>query len=282
MPMKGASEKTILLLSRSWGSSFNGLFLFLLLLLWGLGFLRSLALLGLLLFAFNQFLFFRFLLAFGQENSMNVRQDTTLSDRHIGQQLAELFIIADSKLKMTRNDSSLLIVSCSISCQLQNFSTQIFKNSSKINRSSTSNTACITALAQITRDTANRELKTCFRRARNSFFARSFTASTFALSHLEFSKTENEMRSLKRKSVESQLCPLPCFLLLSFAEGGIHVSIGAIRNNRAKRFTERFHKLKTESSKHISLAFTQLCAMKCFFCVFRLLPSCRFNSFPLL
>jgi hypothetical protein len=43
-----------------------------------------------------------------------------------------LFIIADSKLEMPRYDTMLLVVSCSITGQFEDFSSEVFENSGKI------------------------------------------------------------------------------------------------------------------------------------------------------
>ena len=97
--------------------------------------------------------------------------------------------------------------------------------SKKREEEESSNTACITALAQITRDMTNRELKTCFRRARNNFFARCFTASTFTLSHLDFSKTETmKWEAWNESVVEIKInshewrAIFPCFLRMEEEE----------------------------------------------------------------
>lgn len=58
---------------------------------------------------------------------MNVGQHTTSSDRDASKQLAQLLIIADCKLNVTGYDASLLVVTSSVTGQLQNLSCQIFQ-----------------------------------------------------------------------------------------------------------------------------------------------------------
>ena len=40
----------------------------------------------------------------GQKNSLDVRENTTLSDGDTGQQLVQLFVVADGQLEVTRYD----------------------------------------------------------------------------------------------------------------------------------------------------------------------------------
>lgn len=65
---------------------------------------------------------------------MDVGQNTTLGDSDMTQELVQLFIVADGKLKMTRDDTSLLVVTGSIASQLENLSSQVFKNGSQVDR----------------------------------------------------------------------------------------------------------------------------------------------------
>ncbi|CAH3116519.1 unnamed protein product [Pocillopora meandrina] len=75
---------------------------------------------------------FRFLLGLlGQEYCLDVRKNASLCDGDTGEQFVQLFVITDSKLKVTRNDSCFLVVTSSIACQLEDLSAQIFKHSSQ-------------------------------------------------------------------------------------------------------------------------------------------------------
>jgi hypothetical protein len=66
---------------------------------------------------------------------VNVGQDTTLRNCNVAKQLVQFLIIANGKLKMARNDTSLLVVTGSVASQLQDFSSEIFQNSGQVNRS---------------------------------------------------------------------------------------------------------------------------------------------------
>jgi hypothetical protein len=61
---------------------------------------------------------------------------------------------------MTGNDSALLVVTSSVTCQLENFSGEVLKNCSKVDWGTSTNTFSIVSLTQKTMDTTNGELKT--------------------------------------------------------------------------------------------------------------------------
>lgn len=69
-----------------------------------------------------------------------------------------LLIVLDCKLKMARDDTSLLVITSSIASQLQDLGSQILEHSGKINRSTSADTMSVITTLQETVDTANREL----------------------------------------------------------------------------------------------------------------------------
>ena len=58
----------------------------------------------------------------------------------MAKKLVQLLIIADRKLKMTRNDTSLLVITRGVSGQLEDFGCEVLKNCSKIDGSTGTNT----------------------------------------------------------------------------------------------------------------------------------------------
>lgn len=66
---------------------------------------------------------------------MNVGEDTTLGDGDVAQKLVQLLIVTDGELKMTRDNTSLLVVTSSVTSQLENFSSKIFEDSSQVDGS---------------------------------------------------------------------------------------------------------------------------------------------------
>lgn len=59
-----------------------------------------------------------------EQKVVNVGHDTTICNCDISKKLAELLIIAYSKLNVAWHNSSLLVVSCCITSQLQNLQSQ--------------------------------------------------------------------------------------------------------------------------------------------------------------
>jgi len=54
--------------------------------------------------------------------------------------LVQFLIVTDGKLEMTRNDTSLLVITSSITSQLENFSGEVLENSGEIDGSTSTNT----------------------------------------------------------------------------------------------------------------------------------------------
>lgn len=65
----------------------------------------------------------------GEENGLDVWQNTALGDSDTREELVQLFVVSDGELKMSRDDPSLLVVSGSITSQLENFSSQVLEYS---------------------------------------------------------------------------------------------------------------------------------------------------------
>ena len=102
-----------------------------------------------------------FLLGFlGEKYSLDVGQNSTLSNGNSGQEFVQLFVVTDSELKMSWDNSGLLVVPGGVTSELENLSCQVFHNGSEINGSSSSYTLGIVAFAEKSVDTTNGELKT--------------------------------------------------------------------------------------------------------------------------
>ena len=58
----------------------------------------------------------------GEEDSLDVRQDTSLGNGDSSKKFVQLLVISDSQLQMSWDDSGLLVVTGSIASQLKNLS----------------------------------------------------------------------------------------------------------------------------------------------------------------
>jgi len=70
---------------------------------------------------------------------MNVRQHSAASDGHFAQKLPQFIVIPDGQLNVAGYDSGLLVVTGSISCQLQHLGGKIFEDSGNVDGRATSN-----------------------------------------------------------------------------------------------------------------------------------------------
>ena len=99
----------------------------------------------------------------GQENGLDVWQNTSLSDGHTGEELVELLVVADSELEMARVDSGLLVVTSSVTGQFELLSSEVFEYGSEVDGCSTTDTSSIVALTEHTMKTTDWELKSSTR-----------------------------------------------------------------------------------------------------------------------
>lgn len=66
---------------------------------------------------------------------MNVGQNTTLGDGDVAEKLVQLLIVADGKLKVTGDDTGLLVVAGSVASQLEDFSSKVLEDSGEVDGS---------------------------------------------------------------------------------------------------------------------------------------------------
>ena len=95
----------------------------------------------------------------GQEDSLDVGEDTTLGNGDAGEQLVQLLVVADGQLEVAGDDPGLLVVPGSIASQLEDLSRQVLHDSGHVDRGASTHTLSIVALPQETVDTSHRELK---------------------------------------------------------------------------------------------------------------------------
>ena len=95
----------------------------------------------------------------GEEHSLDVRQDTTLGDGHAGQELVQLLVVADGQLQVTGDDTGLLVVTGSVTGQLEDLSSEVLHDGSKVHGGTSTDTFSIVSLAEETVDTTDGELK---------------------------------------------------------------------------------------------------------------------------
>ena len=115
---------------------------------------------GLLCWMANACLSLGLLGLLGEEDGLDVGQDTSLGDGDAGEQFVQLLVVPDGELEVTGDDPGLLVVTGGITGQFKNLSGQVFHNGSQVDRGTSTDTFGIVTLAQETMDTSNGELKT--------------------------------------------------------------------------------------------------------------------------
>ncbi len=122
----------------------------------------------------------------GQERVVDVGQDTSLSDGDVSEQLVQLLVVADGELEVAGNDTGLLVVAGSVTGQLEDLSSQVLEDGSEVDGGTSTDALGIVALAEVTVDTTDGELKTGLGRARGRVLgSRSRLATRFAARHYD-------------------------------------------------------------------------------------------------
>lgn len=96
---------------------------------------------------------------------MNVGQDTTLCDCDMTQKLVQFFIVSDGKLQVSRNDTSLLVVSGGVASQFEDFGSEILKHGCKIDGSTSTDSLGIVAFSEKSVNTTDWECETSLGRS---------------------------------------------------------------------------------------------------------------------
>ena len=91
---------------------------------------------------------------------MNVGEDTTLGDGDVAQKLVQLLVVPDGELKVTGDDTGLLVVTGSVTGQLEDFGSEVLEDGSEVDGSTGTDTLGVVALAEKTVDTTDREGET--------------------------------------------------------------------------------------------------------------------------
>ena len=68
----------------------------------------------------------------GKELALDEGKHTTLADSHTAEQLVELLIVADGELKVTGDDTRLLVVASGVASKLENLGSEVLKDSGEV------------------------------------------------------------------------------------------------------------------------------------------------------
>jgi len=90
---------------------------------------------------------------------MNIGKDASRSDGNSTKQLVQFLIVLHCKSDVSRHNTSLLVVTGSISSKLQNLSAEVLEDSGKVDGCSSSHASCVFALTKVAADTTDGELQ---------------------------------------------------------------------------------------------------------------------------
>ena len=97
----------------------------------------------------------------GEEDGLDVRQDTSLGDGDTGEQLVQLLVVPDGELEVTGDDPGLLVVTGSVAGQLEDLSGEVLHDGGHVDGGASSHPLGIVALAKQPVDPSNGELEPC-------------------------------------------------------------------------------------------------------------------------
>ena len=100
-----------------------------------------------------------FLGLLGQENGLDVGEDTALGNGDAGQELVQLLVVPDGQLEVTGDDPGLLVVTGSVASQLEDLGREVFHDGGHVDGGAGSHTLGVVTLPQETVDTSDGELK---------------------------------------------------------------------------------------------------------------------------
>lgn len=95
----------------------------------------------------------------GQEDGLDVGEDSTLGNGDTGQKLVQLLVVPDGQLEVTGDDPGLLVVPGSIAGQLKDLSCEVLHDGGHVHGSSGTDALSIVSLPQETVDTSHGELE---------------------------------------------------------------------------------------------------------------------------
>ena len=98
----------------------------------------------------------------GEEEDINVGEDTAGSNGSVGHELVEFLVVSDGELDVSGHDSGLLVVLSGVASKFEHLSSEIFEDGSEINGSSSSDSLGVSSLLEESGDSSDGELKSSF------------------------------------------------------------------------------------------------------------------------
>ena len=128
-------------------------------------------------------------LLLGEEDSVDVRENTASRDCGSTHELVELIVVSDSHLDVSGDDSGSLEILGSVASKLEDLSGEVLKDGSKVDGGSGSNSGGELASLHVSSDSSNRELESSSSRSRDGTSGTSLSfsfSSSSSTSHYIF------------------------------------------------------------------------------------------------
>jgi hypothetical protein len=96
---------------------------------------------------------------FREQHSVDVRKNTSSRNRDTTEEFVQFLVVLDSQSDVSGNDTALLVVTGSITSELQDLGAKVFQDSRKVNRCSSSHAGSVFSQTKVASDTTDGELK---------------------------------------------------------------------------------------------------------------------------
>jgi len=96
---------------------------------------------------------------------VDVGENTTLGDGNVAKKLVQFLIVADGELQVAGDDTGLLVITGSVTGQLEDLSSEVLEDGGQVDGGTSTNTLGVVALAEKTVDTTDGEGETSLGRA---------------------------------------------------------------------------------------------------------------------
>ena len=100
-------------------------------------------------------------LLLGEEDGVDVGENSSLRDGDVAEELVQLFVVADGELDVTRSHPGALVVLGGVTSELEKLGGEVLKYRGHVDRSSRADTLGKSTLADVTSHAADGELETC-------------------------------------------------------------------------------------------------------------------------
>ena len=95
----------------------------------------------------------------GEEEDVDVGEDTTGCDGSVAHELVEFLVVSDGELNVSGHDSGLLVVLSGVSSEFEDLSSEIFEDGSEVHGGTSTNSLGVSALLKESGDSSNGELE---------------------------------------------------------------------------------------------------------------------------